>query len=243
MPIQDTLKLANLRPQHHDSKIGNHVDCSQRYCAEKPLMMNRHDDESSHYPDGRHYGSITIINEESEEDFIPASSFYTEVFKNLDDTIQTAISTTSTLASESECLIRIPSESGGKFWRDIFFKRLLGFSRNPFESRSEFLNSSASDMRLAMLSNFSTAYNIVSISLALSIMQNIYPATPQDKSFCSSALIAGMIVGQVVGGTIGDILGRHLAIALVMTLQVVGALVSSLAFDGHYSIYLFLAGK
>jgi hypothetical protein len=206
-------------------------------------MMNRHGDESYNYPDSRHYGSITIINEESEEYFIPASSFYTEVLKNEDDTIPTAISTTSTLASESECLIWIISGSGRKSWMDLFFIRLLGFSRNPFESRPGIRNSSASDMRLAMLSNFSTAYNIMSISLVLSIMQNIYPATPRDKSLCSSALIAGMIVGQVVGGAIGDILGRHLAIALVMTLQVVGALVSSLAFEGHYSIYIFLAGK
>lgn len=206
--------------------------------------MNENDDESSHYPYGRHYGSITIINEESEEYFIPAaSSFYTDVLKNEDDTIPTVISTTSTLASESECLTRIPSDTGRKYWMDLCFKRLLGFSRNPFESRPGIRNSSASDMRLAMLSNFSTAYNILSISLALRIMQNIYPATPQDKSLCSSALIAGMIVGQVVGGAIGDIMGRHLAMALVMTLQVVGALVSSLAFDGHCPIYLFLAGK
>jgi MFS family permease len=91
-----------------------------------------------------------------------------------------------------------------------------------------------------MLSNFNTAYNFLSISLALRIMQNVYPATAQDKSLCSSALIAGMIAGRVVGEAIGDILGRHLVIALVMTLQLVGALISSLS---HYSIHLFFAGK
>ena len=75
------------------------------------------------------------------------------------------------------------------------------------------------------------------------MMQEIYPVTPQDKSICSSALIAGMIVGQLVGGTIGDVLGRHLAMAVVMGLQVISAMFSAFSFDGVISIYIILAGK
>ena len=93
-----------------------------------------------------------------------------------------------------------------------------------------------------MLSNFSTAYNVVSIGLALHIMDRIYPATSEDKSLCSSALIAGMIIGQLVGGAVGDILGRHLAMAVVMALQVFGALASAFSVDGHYNIYWVVAG-
>jgi PHS family inorganic phosphate transporter-like MFS transporter len=123
---------------------------------------------------------------------------------------------------------------------DRFFEA-LGFQTSPFLASSDIRNNKASDMRLAMLSNFSTAYNVVSISLALDIMQEIYPVTPQDKSLCSSSLIAGMIVGQLIGGAIGDIFGRHLAMAVVMGLQVIGALVSAASFDGSVSIYVFLA--
>jgi MFS transporter, PHS family, inorganic phosphate transporter len=125
-----------------------------------------------------------------------------------------------------------------------FFVFVLGFSHHPLKQRSsdekeegtiKSRNTKASDMRLAMLSNFSTAYNVVSISLALSIMENVYDSIGQskseNKSLCSSALIAGMIIGQLIGGVIGDILGRHVAMAVVMTLQVVGAIMSAFSFE------------
>jgi hypothetical protein len=143
--------------------------------------------------------------------------------------------------SELDSLIRRQSTSE-KSVGDRFFQ-MLGFTSSPFKRDSSVANDKASDMRLAMLSNFSTSYNIVSISLALDIMQDIYPSTPNDKSMCSSALIAGMIVGQLFGGAVGDLLGRHLAMAVVMGLQVVGALVTSLSQDGYFSIYLFLTCK
>jgi hypothetical protein len=150
------------------------------------------------------------------------------------------VTTVASTVTSSESSSLLPSDE--KTINDRFFKA-LGFATNPFRSGSDIRNNKASDMRLAMLSNFSTAYNIVSISLALDIMEEVYPATPQDKSLCSSALIAGMIVGQLVGGAIGDVLGRHLAMAVVMGLQVVGALVSAFSFDGYLSIYMFLAGR
>jgi PHS family inorganic phosphate transporter-like MFS transporter len=118
----------------------------------------------------------------------------------------------------------------------------LGFENNPFSSGADIRNTKAADMRLAMLSNFSTAYNVVSISLALDIMQEIYPASPEDKSLCSSALIAGMIAGQLAGGALGDILGRHVAMTVVMMLQIIGAIVTALSSDGYeMSIYVFIA--
>jgi MFS transporter, PHS family, inorganic phosphate transporter len=123
---------------------------------------------------------------------------------------------------------------------DCFFS-FLGFPQNPFASDSDIRNSKASDMRLSMLSNLSTAYNVVSISLALDMMQELYETTPNDKSLCSSALIAGMIVGQLAGGAIGDVLGRHMAMAVVMSLQIVGAVITACAFDGYFSIYGFIA--
>ncbi len=117
----------------------------------------------------------------------------------------------------------------------------LGFENNPFASGGDIRNTKAADMRLAMLSNFSTAYNVVSISMALEIMHEIYDTSPAEKSLCSSALIAGMIAGQLVGGAVGDILGRHLAMAVVMVLQIVGALATAASFDGVVSIYNSIA--
>ena len=86
-----------------------------------------------------------------------------------------------------------------------------------------------------MLSNFSTAYNVLSISLALDILAQGHDAqvTAADKSLCSSALFAGMIVGQLGGGALGDILGRHLAMTLVMLLQVLASLLSSFSTGIH----------
>lgn len=97
-------------------------------------------------------------------------------------------------------------------------------------------NSAAADLRLSMLSNFSTAYNVLSISLALDILSNLHvnEVTIADKSLCSSALFAGMIVGQLAGGALGDILGRHLAMTVVMLLQVCASLLSSFSTDVHW---------
>lgn len=85
---------------------------------------------------------------------------------------------------------------GGKFFS------CLGFQSNPFSIKTESgaRNASGADLRLSMLSNLSTSYNILSISLSLHIMGNIYELTSKDSSVCSSALIAGMIGGQLTGG-------------------------------------------
>ena len=188
-----------------------------------------------------YYGSIAIINEEQREEFFIPITPLEEGLKNDSPTFATFESSTVS-STDIDSFVHQKHRTIMSTFFNYFFL-LLGFSRNPLESASGMRNSAASDMRLAMLSNFSTAYNIVSISLALNIMGHIYPASPRDNSICSSALIGGMIVGQLIGGAIGDILGRHLAMAVVMGLQVVGALVSALSFDGYFSIYIFLACK
>uniref|UniRef100_A0A7S4TB30 Major facilitator superfamily (MFS) profile domain-containing protein n=1 Tax=Ditylum brightwellii TaxID=49249 RepID=A0A7S4TB30_9STRA len=91
-------------------------------------------------------------------------------------------------------------------------------------------NTSAADLRLSMLSNFSTSYNVVNVSIALKIMGSIYEGTDHLKSLCTSTLIAGMIVGQLTGGALGDWMGRHAAMACVMCLQVVSAFMSALSY-------------
>jgi MFS transporter, PHS family, inorganic phosphate transporter len=101
-------------------------------------------------------------------------------------------------------------------------------------------NSMAADLRLTMISNFSTAYNVNSISLALKLMEDYhknhlhhpeFEISATHKALCSSSLMAGMILGQLVGGMLGDVLGRHLAMTCVMLLQVLAALASSLSQD------------
>lgn len=129
-----------------------------------------------------------------------------------------------------------------------FFVMGLGFSSDPFSTEVDGTrNPKASDLRLTMLSTFGTAYNLVSISLSLAMMEGIYDTSPKDKSLCSSALIAGMIVGQLLGGIIGDVLGRHKAMAVMISLQVVGAVATAFSFElssnsvEFASIYVVLA--
>ena len=124
----------------------------------------------------------------------------------------------------------------------------LGFQSSLLSDDSHSTrNTTAPDLRLSMLSNFSTAYNVLSISLALNAMDHIYETTAADKSLCSSALLAGMIVGQLVGGALGDLIGRHCAMAAVMFLQVFASLASTFSIPisipllGSLSVYQVLA--
>jgi len=93
-----------------------------------------------------------------------------------------------------------------------------------------------------MVANLSTSYNVVSISLALSIMSSdsLYGdfVGVDTKSVCTSALIAGMIVGQIVGGSLGDLLGRHKAMAVVMLIQIVGSIGSATFTQNSWDYFL-----
>ena len=82
----------------------------------------------------------------------------------------------------------------------------------------------------AMLSNYSTSYNVVNISLVLPILQHLYKdTTEEDTAACASSLLAGMILGQLLGGALGDsFIGRLGALRLVMALQIFASIASSL---------------
>lgn len=83
--------------------------------------------------------------------------------------------------------------------------------------------------RLAMLSNFSTSYNVVNIALVLPIFRILFPTEhpKQDEAFLASSLLVGMMLGQVSGGILGDAMGRLRALRLVMMLQMVASLASA----------------
>lgn len=124
----------------------------------------------------------------------------------------------------------------------------LGFQSNPLaEPDSDNVavrNTAAADMRLTMLSNLASAYNVLSISLSLRVMERVYTnLKATDASLCSSALIAGMILGQLVGGALGDVLGRHRAMAVVMATQIASSLGSafSVPIEPFICIYQVLA--
>jgi len=51
----------------------------------------------------------------------------------------------------------------------------------------------------------------------------------RQESECASAVIMGMMIGQVFGGTLGDMLGVQRAIFLVMMIQIISCLSSSLS--------------
>ena len=84
------------------------------------------------------------------------------------------------------------------------------------------------DQMTAMLSNYSTSFNVVSISILLPILKSnsLYAdqVTAETSSMCASALIAGMIFGQLGGGALGDLVGRRRGILWVMVLQIIGSL-------------------
>jgi MFS transporter, PHS family, inorganic phosphate transporter len=94
----------------------------------------------------------------------------------------------------------------------------------------------------AMLSNFSTSYNVVNISLVLPILESISfssssslqseiltsSALHQDAvAAVASSLLAGMMVGQIAGGALGDLLGAANALRLVMSIQIGASLGSA----------------
>lgn len=152
-------------------------------------------------------------------------------------TSSTSCSSNTLSTSDTSSLCLDQKRVGELTLSDLLFY-VLGFESNPLcdDDDDEDVpngngrNSASADLSLSMLSNFSTAYNIISISLSLQMMKRIYlTATPRDSSICSSALIAGMIVGQLTLGALGDILGRHRAMAVVMLLQVVSAFGSALS--------------
>lgn len=102
------------------------------------------------------------------------------------------------------------------------------------------------DQITAMLSNFSTSYNVVSISLVLPMLQmeNLYAnsVTKNTTSLCASSLIGGMIFGQLLGGYLGDFLGPKPAMYFVMTLQIFASLGSAfLVHESVSNIFLQLA--
>ena len=87
------------------------------------------------------------------------------------------------------------------------------------------------DMLIAMLSNATTSYNVVSISLVLKIMgsPNLYGDVGDTvESTCSSALLVGMVFGQLLFGSLGDVIGIDRAMALTIVTQVIGCIGSAL---------------
>ena len=133
---------------------------------------------------------------------------------------------------------------------------VLGFGSDPcqplqnqtpeeLEMERQRTNNTYSDLRLSLLSNFSTAYNILSVSLAIQMMSSVYDPSDSERAMCSSTLLAGMILGQIGGGALGDLIGRHRAMTFVMFLQVFASIGSTFAceikvnfllHDGHQNV-------
>ena len=86
---------------------------------------------------------------------------------------------------------------------------------------------------IAMISNFSTAYNLLTINVAHVIIANQYCSdTESDEcvtaiDFASTSCLVGAIVGQLTFGYVGDCVGRSTALRLTMALSILGALLSA----------------
>jgi len=167
-------------------------------------------------------------NQVLEESRVYYGAIYMEPVK-LHDYEKTPGSSSGSTIATSTCSIEGTDESTMTNMFDWVFLRVFGFDSNPLQQRSQNCrNSAAADLSLSMISNFSTAYNVISISLALRMMEaSKLSPMPSDEELCSSALIAGMIVGQLTLGAMGDVLGRHRAMSFVLLLQVAGALLSA----------------
>ena len=94
-----------------------------------------------------------------------------------------------------------------------------------------------------MLSNFSTSHNVINISLVLPIIFEIMDIEDKDifESVCTSTLLGGIIVGQIVGGALGDVIGRLNALHIIMILQIVSSLGSSLNYCSREMFYIVLS--
>ncbi len=104
----------------------------------------------------------------------------------------------------------------------------------------------------AMISNFSTSYNAVNVSLVLPILkvamhrsstiideigdetssssvsqQHASSLEADAEAAVASSLLAGMMLGQILGGVLGDLVGPSLALRLVMFLQIIASIGSS----------------
>jgi PHS family inorganic phosphate transporter-like MFS transporter len=86
------------------------------------------------------------------------------------------------------------------------------------------------DQLTAMLSNYSTSYNAVNVSIVLPLLKYSLSTShsiqfdEEQDSIVASSLLAGMIFGQLFGGYLGDAVGRRNAMMMVMTLQIGGSL-------------------
>lgn len=91
----------------------------------------------------------------------------------------------------------------------------------------------------SMISNFSTSYNVVNISLVLPILDSLYTVSEEQDATCASSLLAGMVVGQLAGGALGDsFLGRLGALKVVMAFQVVASIGSAVLWGPHLLFWL-----
>lgn len=101
---------------------------------------------------------------------------------------------------------------------------------------------------ISAVSNLSTAYNLVVISIVHVLIENQYCSglhhCTAEVTSAATASLVGAIFGQLTFGYVGDWLGRGQALRLTMALTVIGALLSACAVPITHqpeSIFLFLA--
>ena len=81
---------------------------------------------------------------------------------------------------------------------------------------------------MSAAANFSTAYNLTIISLALVVAEGMYPASVSQQANLKSSVLAGAVLGQLTMGYYADLAGRSAAMSLTMALTIMGGLLSSM---------------
>lgn len=117
----------------------------------------------------------------------------------------------------------------------------------------DFFRTLSSSTKLAALANYATSYNVISISLGLKFIEDLYPIPGDtddstswlESSLPPSSLILGMIFGQLLFGYLGDVIAPRRGVLACSLIQVAGAVLSSVlpghVFNDQNAVYWLLS--
>ena len=91
------------------------------------------------------------------------------------------------------------------------------------------------------IANFGVQFNFSSISVAILLMDLIYGQVPSwGSSDMASSIFIGCIIGMIYMGRLGDSIGRDRAMAVSVTIALLGALFSAVCSWGSETSVLSL---
>ena len=77
----------------------------------------------------------------------------------------------------------------------------------------------------------SDAYDLFVINIVKNVLASIYPQSVDDTAGLGTAALVGAVFGQLIFGSLADKLGRRVIFVTTISLVIIGAFGSALAFD------------